>query len=86
MAAFENLAENALNKSAGYLMRQQAMAQLAELGDPRAVPCFVEALRESDSSLRQEAARCLGGFDVPDAIEALCRALGNELGVRVWSF
>lgn len=54
--------------------RYYVVSALASIGDPRAVPVLVAALRHRDKELRVKAARALGRMGAPTAIPGL-RAL-----------
>ena len=55
-----------------------AAQALGHIGDHRAVPSLIAALRHQDSLVRRYAARALGEFRDPRAIDPLIAALGDE--------
>lgn len=65
--------------------RAGAARVLGELGDRRAVPLLIEALRGDDDALREGATVALGRLAVEDAFDLLVHRLHNDLstGVRV---
>ncbi|MCI0487977.1 MAG: HEAT repeat domain-containing protein, partial [Blastocatellia bacterium] len=59
----------------GWQVRAAAVSTLARLGDPRAVPAVVAALKDNDERVRAEAAGALGSLADASAINPLIAAL-----------
>lgn len=55
--------------------KRVVIMELADLGDPAAIPMLADTLDEADADVRQQAARALGEYDGPEAAAALARAL-----------
>ena len=49
--------------------------ELADLGDPKAIPLLAGALDDEDAGVRQQAAIALENFDGPEAAAALAKAI-----------
>jgi HEAT repeat protein len=58
-------------------VRAAALSTYARLGDPRAVPVIMAALKDSDIRVRAEAARTLGQFGDGRATDALIASLND---------
>ncbi len=58
-------------------VRAAALSTYARLGDPRAVPVIMGALKDSDMRVRAEAARTLGQFGDGRATDALISSLND---------
>jgi HEAT repeat protein len=77
---------SALLAAAAGPARQEALAALGKLKDPRAEALLVEALGDSDWRSRMNAAMALGALGGPAAATALERTLEDEVPVvREWS-
>jgi beta-lactamase regulating signal transducer with metallopeptidase domain len=59
-------------------VREQAIAGLASLRDPRALPALVKALSDSSADVREHAAMALGAIGDPAAIDPLTTALKDR--------
>jgi len=58
--------------------RREAAEALGEMGDPRAVPPLVEALRDADILVRDRAEEALGKLKDPSAIEPLMEIMREK--------
>ncbi len=66
--------------------RVAAITTFARLGDPKATPLLITALKDSDSRVRAESARTLGQIGDQRALDALISSLGDtNADVRVES-
>jgi HEAT repeat protein len=58
--------------------RVRAAERLGEIGDARAIPALIEALRDKNLLVRMAAARALGEIGDAGAVPALIEALRDE--------
>ncbi|MCL2824280.1 MAG: HEAT repeat domain-containing protein, partial [Polyangiaceae bacterium] len=58
------------SKTADFEMQQQALLQIAWLGDREGIPVAIKALQQSDHRIRGVAAQVIGHFGTPAADEA----------------
>ncbi|MGA9771432.1 MAG: HEAT repeat domain-containing protein [Blastocatellia bacterium] len=66
--------------------RVAAITTFARLGDPKATPLLIRALKDSDNRVRAESARTLGQIADPRALDALISSLNDaSADVRVES-
>jgi len=63
--------------------RQDTAYVLGMVGDPRAVPVLLDALRDNDAALRMVAAAALGKIGDPDAADALRLAALKDSNAQV---
>ncbi len=78
----DSLAESLRNDSS-YKVRAQAAIVLGKLGDKRAVPPLIDALRDDEEAVRSVAANSLGRLGDPQALDALRARMDDpSLGVR----
>ncbi len=75
--AFGKLTE-LLEKDESPLVRDNAAFALGELGDNRAVPYLIKALRDSDEWVRKSAAKALGILKSKESFDALCQCLNDQ--------
>ena len=59
-------------------VREQAIAALAGMRDPRAIPGLLKALRDSNEDVRESAINALAQFDTPEAVEGIVSALKDQ--------
>ncbi|UCH96466.1 MAG: HEAT repeat domain-containing protein [Candidatus Aminicenantes bacterium] len=67
-----------LLKSPSASVREHAASALGELGDLRAVPELIKALRDEDAVVREHAATALGRLGDKQAVPALIKVLRDE--------
>lgn len=78
MLSFEQLIQNLTDTTQPSRVRRGAAANLAARGDARAVPFLIEALTDSDSIARREAAKALQQLNATSAAGPLLHALETE--------
>jgi HEAT repeat protein len=59
-------------------LRQEAAMTLGQIGDPRAIPALVAALRDPEAHVRWRAAVALASLEAVEALEAIEAALEKE--------
>jgi HEAT repeat protein len=59
-------------------VRAEAVKELGEIKDKRAVPPLINALKDADSYVRGQAARALGKIEDASAVQPLIDALGDN--------
>ena len=59
-------------------VREQALAALAGMRDPRAIPGLLKALRDPSAQVRGQALSGLAQFDTPEATEGVLSALEDQ--------
>jgi beta-lactamase regulating signal transducer with metallopeptidase domain len=59
-------------------VREQALAALAGMRDPRIIPALLKALGDPSVDLRERAVHSLARFDTPEAIDGIFRALKDS--------
>ena len=59
-------------------VREQALAALAGMRDPRAIPGLLKALRDPSAEVRAQALNGLAQFDTPEATEGVLSALKDQ--------
>ena len=81
----KQLADLLADPKPGRVPRDHLAAILGGLQDPDAVPSLMAALRDTDASVRREAAGALGSFNPPAAetVRALVRTLAEDKDDRV---
>lgn len=78
MLSFEQLIQNLTDTMQSSSVRREAAANLAVQGDAQAVPFLIEALTDSDSIVRREAAKALQQLNAASATKPLLHALETE--------
>ncbi len=78
MLSFQQLIQNLTDTTQPSRSRREAASTLASRGDTQAVPFLIEALTDSDSILRREAAKALQQLNAASATEPLLHALEIE--------
>ena len=78
MLSFEQLIQNLTDTTQPSIVRSSAIAGLVAQGSPQSVKFLIEALTDSDTMIRREAAKALQDLDATSAIEPLLRALQTE--------
>ena len=78
MLSFEQLIQNLTDTTQPSIVRSSAIVGLATQGSPHGVKFLIEALADSDSMIRREAATALQDLDATSATEPLLRALQTE--------
>lgn len=59
-------------------VREQALAALAGMRDPRAIPGLLRALRDSSAGVREQALNALAQFDTAEAADGILSALKDQ--------
>ena len=78
MATFEELIEIITDKTLSSYRRRDAISELGQLGDKKAIPSLIETLKDDESYVRREAAKVLGELGDADAIEPLLEVLTED--------
>ncbi len=78
MLSFEQLIQNLTDTTQPSIVRSSAIAGLVAQGSPQSVKFLIDALTDSDTMIRREAAKALQDLDATSAIEPLLRALQTE--------
>ncbi|RKU35987.1 hypothetical protein C6495_04500 [Candidatus Poribacteria bacterium] len=78
MSSFEQHLQQLTDATQPSGVRRTAIANLVEQGDAKAVPFLVDALADSDSTVRREATKALQQLNAATAIEPLIDALKRE--------
>jgi len=78
MSEFDQLIETLTNERASSFARRRALETLGALGDERAVPYLVSALKDDDQYTRREAVRALRQVGSSQAVEPLLSVLAEE--------
>lgn len=78
MSSFEQHIQQLTDATQPSGVRRTAIANLAEQGDAKAVPFFVDALADTDSTVRREATKALQHLSATHATEPLLNALERE--------
>ena len=78
MSSFEQLIQTLKDTTQPSIVRGSAVAGLVDQGGPQSVKFLVEALTDSDSLIRREAAKALQNLNATSATEPLLRALQAE--------
>ena len=78
MSSFEQHLQQLTDATQPSGVRRTAIANLVEQGDAKAVPFLVDALADSDSTVRREATKALQQLNATTAIEPLIDALKRE--------
>ena len=78
MLSFEQLIQNLTDTTQPSIVRSSAIVGLATQGSPHGVKFLIEALADSDSMIRREAATALQDLDATSATEPLLRVLQTE--------
>ena len=86
MSSFDQLIQNLTDTTQPVVVRSSAIEELAAQGDARSVGFIIEALSDSDSMIRREAAKALQELGATGAIEPLLEALQAESkDLTVWA-
>ena len=86
MSSFDQLIKNLTDTTQPIVVRSSAIEGLAAQGDARSVGFLIEALSDSDSMIRREAAKALQDLGATGAIEPLLEALRVESkDLTVWA-
>ena len=86
MLSFDQLIQNLTDTMQPSVVRSTAIESLVDRGDARGVRYLIEALADSDSMIRREAAKGLQGLGATGAIEPLLQALQAESkDLTVWA-
>ena len=86
MQSFDQLIQNLTDTMQPSVVRSSAIESLVERGDTRAIGFLIEALADSDSMVRREAAKGLQDLGATGAIEPLLQALQAESkDLTVWA-
>ena len=86
MLSFDELIQNLTDTMQPSVVRSGAIESLVERGDARVVRFLIEALADSDSMVRREAAKGLQNLGATGAIEPLLQALQAESkDLTVWA-
>ena len=86
MSSFDRFVQNLTDTTQPIVVRSSAIEGLAAEGDARSVGFLIEALSDSDSMIRREAAKALQGLGATGAIEPLLEALQRESkDLTVWA-
>lgn len=86
MLSFDQLIQNLTNTMQPSVVRSCAIESLVERGNARVVGVLIEALADSDSMVRREAAKGLQNLGATGAIEPLLQALQAESkDLTVWA-
>ena len=86
MLSFDQLIQNLTDTTLPSVVRSTAIESLVERGDARGVKFLIEALADSDSMVRREAAKALQNLGATGAIEPLFEALQAESkDLTVWA-
>lgn len=86
MSSFDQLIRNLTDTTQPIVVRSSAIEGLAAQGDARSVGFLIEALSDSDSMIRREAAKALQDLGATGAIEPLLEALQVESkDLTVWA-
>ena len=78
MSSFDQLIQTLTDTTQPSIVRSNAVTELTAQGDPQSVKFLVEALTDSDSLIRREAAKALQNLNATSATEPLLRALQAE--------
>ena len=78
MSPFDQLIQTLTDTTQPSIVRSGAIAGLVAQGDSQSIKFLVEALADSDSLIRREAAKALQNLDATSATGALLRALQLE--------
>ena len=78
MLSFEQLIQTLTDTKQPGIVRSSAIAELVTQGSSQGIKHFVEALADSDSLIRREAAKALRDLNATSAMEPLLRALQTE--------
>ena len=78
MSPFDQLIQTLTDTTQPSIVRSSAIAGLVAQGDRQSIKFLVEALADSDSLIRREAAKALQHLNATSAIESLLRALQSE--------
>ena len=78
MSSFEQHLQQLTDATQPSGVRRTAIANLVEQGDAKAVPFLVDALADSDSTVRREATKALQQLNATTATEPLVDALKRE--------
>lgn len=78
MSPFDQFIQTLTDTTQPSIVRSGAIAGLVAQGDPQSIKFLVEALADSDSLIRREAAKALQNLDATSATGALLRALQSE--------
>lgn len=86
MASFDQLIQSLTDTTQPILVRSSAIEELVAQGDTRSVGFLIEALSDSDSMIRREAAKALQDLGATGAIDPLLEALQVESkDLTVWA-
>ena len=86
MSSFDRFVQHLTDTTQPIVVRSSAIEGLAAEGDARSVGFLIEALSDSDSMIRREAAKALQGLGATGAIEPLLEALQMESkDLTVWA-
>lgn len=78
MSSFEQHIQQLTDATQPSGVRRTAIANLVAQGDAKAVPFFVDALADTDSTVRREATKALQQLNATTAVEPLRHALERE--------
>ena len=78
MSSFDQLIQTLKDTTQPSIVRSNAVTGLVAQSDPQSVKFLVEALADSDSLIRREAAKALQNLNATSATEPLLRALQSE--------
>ena len=86
MLSFDQLIQNLTDTTQPSVVRSTAIEELVERGNSRGVKFLIDALADSDSMVRREAAKGLQNLGATGAIEPLLQALQAESkDLTVWA-
>lgn len=86
MASFDQLIQCLTDTTQPIVVRSSAIEELVAQGDTRSVGFLIEALSDSDSMIRREAAKALQDLGATGAIDSLLEALQVESkDLTVWA-
>ncbi len=86
MASFDQLIQSLTDTTQPIIVRSSAIEELVAQGDARSVGFLIEALSDSDSMIRREAAKALQDLGATGAIDPLLEALQVESkDLTVWA-
>ena len=86
MASFDQLIQSLTDTTQPIVVRSSAIEELVVQGDTRSVGFLIEALSDSDSMIRREAAKALQDLGATGAIDPLLEALQVESkDLTVWA-
>jgi len=75
-----------LNEDADEQVRAYAAEALGKIDDSRVVEPLIAALRDEESSVRDEAVKALSSSSDPRAVEALGTGCGGRFWIKLWAY